>query len=60
MTPMEKRMSKENRQSGQLKNVSGGGHAGGTHFGQQPGDADKTPKEGAKPKNDGKSDTKKS
>lgn len=51
-------MSKQDRQSEQLKNVSGGGHAGGTNFGQQPGDANTAPKEGTKPKVDPKPKTK--
>lgn len=32
-------MSKTDRQQEQVKKVSGGGHLGGTHFGQQPSDA---------------------
>jgi hypothetical protein len=32
-------MAKNDRQQDQVKNVSGGGHLGGTRFGQVPGDA---------------------
>ena len=32
-------MTKQDKQQDQLKHVSGGAHLGGTHFGQQPGDA---------------------
>lgn len=32
-------MTKKDRQEGQLEHVSGGGHLGGTHFGQAAGDA---------------------
>ena len=45
-------MTKKDRQQDQVEHVSGGGHLGGTRFGQQPGDAKVTPR----PKPSGKDD----
>ncbi len=43
-------MTKKDNQQEQAEHVSGGGHLGGTHFGQQPGDAKE--KSGEKGKGD--------
>lgn len=45
-------MAKKDTQKDQVNHASGGGHLGGTRFGQQPGDAKITPR----PKQSGESD----
>lgn len=45
-------MTKKDTQQNQLKQMSGGGHLGGTRFGQQPGDAKVKPDDNSNAKHE--------